>query len=397
MNLQTLILEQNACYKAGRKITPKGIMVHSTGANNPNLKRYVGSDDGKLGTNQYNNHWNTPYPGGSSVCVHAFIGKLADGSVATYQTLPWEMRGWHCGDGAKGSANNTHISIEICEDDLSDAGYFAAVYQEAVELCAYLCKEYGFDPVTQIICHSEGYLQGVSSNHGDVMHWFPKHGKSMDTFRADVAAALEDCTPAPELPPAPQDTKHHVGDIVTVSSYYAASTDPIDKAVFPSQWKTATITRIVPGARNPYLVGDYGWCNDGDIQNSETPPGQNSGASKPGKQQGSNPSIEWDFHYDGQIMELQKILIGKGHNLAADGKAGDKTYEASRKYTVKSGDSGPLTRWVQQRINAMGFACGSADGIAGAKTMQGIGAFQSSNGLGVGYLGGTDWYYVLVG
>jgi len=46
MNLRKLIFVNNDCYKAGRTITPKGIMVHSTGANNPNLKRYVGPDDG---------------------------------------------------------------------------------------------------------------------------------------------------------------------------------------------------------------------------------------------------------------------------------------------------------------------------------------------------------------
>ena len=49
MNLQKLILTKNACYIAGEKIKVKGIMVHSTGANNPNLCRYVGPDDGKLG------------------------------------------------------------------------------------------------------------------------------------------------------------------------------------------------------------------------------------------------------------------------------------------------------------------------------------------------------------
>jgi len=185
MNLHKLILTENACYKAGRKITVKGIMVHSTGANNPNLKRYVGPDDGLLGKNQYGNHWNTYHPGGREVCVHAFIGKLADGTIATYQTLPWNHRGWHAG----GSANNTHIGFEICEDGLSDYAYFKKVYREAVELCAYLCKEYGLTE-QNIICHSEGYKQGVASNHGDVMHWFPKHGKSMDTFRAEVKALL---------------------------------------------------------------------------------------------------------------------------------------------------------------------------------------------------------------
>lgn len=185
MNLHKLILTENACYKAGRKITVKGIMVHSTGANNPNLKRYVGPDDGLLGKNQYGNHWNTYHPGGREVCVHAFIGKLADGTIATYQTLPWNHRGWHAG----GSANNTHIGFEICEDGLTDYAYFKKVYREAVELCAYLCKEYGLTE-QNIICHSEGYKQGVASNHGDVMHWFPKHGKSMDTFRAEVKALL---------------------------------------------------------------------------------------------------------------------------------------------------------------------------------------------------------------
>ena len=192
MNLHKLLLTNNACYKAGKTITPRGIMVHSTGANNPNLKRYVGPDDGLLGKNQYNNHWNTDKPGGRQVCPHAFIGKLADGTIAAYQTLPWNMRGWHCGSGAQGSGNDTHISFEICEDNLTDAAYFNAVYKEAVELCAYLCKQYGIRPERPyLICHSEGHKLGIASNHGDVMHWFPKHGKSMDTFRAEVKRLLE--------------------------------------------------------------------------------------------------------------------------------------------------------------------------------------------------------------
>ncbi|PKK40486.1 N-acetylmuramoyl-L-alanine amidase domain protein [Clostridiaceae bacterium JG1575] len=192
MNLHKLIFTQNACYKAGRTIAPKGIMVHSTGANNPNLKRYVGPDDGLLGKNQYNNHWNQDKPDGRQVCVHGFIGKLADGSIATYQTLPWNWRGWHGGSGTKGSVNDTHISFEICEDGLTDADYFAAVYKEAIELCAYLCKEYKLDPLADgvIIGHYEGYKPGIASNHADPGHWFPKHGKSMDTFRADVSKLL---------------------------------------------------------------------------------------------------------------------------------------------------------------------------------------------------------------
>ena len=211
MNLRKQILTNNACYKAGRTIAPKGIMVHSTGANNPWLKRYVAPDDGLLGKNQYGNHWNQDKPDGRQVCVHAFIGKLADGSIATYQTLPWNHRGWHAG----GSANNTHIGFEICEDDLSDATYFRKVFSEAVELCVYLCKLYNLTE-NDIICHSEGYKLGIASNHADVMHWFPRHGESMDTFRAAVKAGLAE-KPEPEMP-AGNDKKYYRVQVGAFSS-----------------------------------------------------------------------------------------------------------------------------------------------------------------------------------
>lgn len=211
MNLQKQILTNNACFKAGRTITPKGIMVHSTGANNPWLKRYVAPDDGLLGKNQYGNHWNQDKPDGRQVCVHAFIGKLADGSIATYQTLPWNHRGWHAG----GAANDTHIGFEICEDNLSDATYFRKVFSEAVELCVYLCKLYNLTE-NDIICHSEGYKLGIASNHADVMHWFPRHGESMDTFRAAVKAGLAE-KPETEMP-AGDDKKYYRVQVGAFSS-----------------------------------------------------------------------------------------------------------------------------------------------------------------------------------
>lgn len=189
MKFYTQILTHNDCYKAGRTITPRGVMVHSTGANNPKLSRYVPGNDA-IGRNTGSNHWDMS---GTTACVHAFIGKLADGTVGVVQTLPWNRRGWHCGKGSRGSANDTHISFEICEDGLQDASYFGAVYQAAVELTAHLCKQYGLDPQADgvVICHSEGHARGIASNHGDVMHWFPIHGKSMDTFRADVARVMK--------------------------------------------------------------------------------------------------------------------------------------------------------------------------------------------------------------
>ena len=166
MKLIQCILTDNDCFRTKRGIKPKGVMVHSTGADNPTLRRYVqpvkgGDGDyaalmAQLGRNKNGNHWNRP---GLDVCVHGFIGQLADGSVASVQTLPWTHRGWHAGTGTSGgSANNTHISFEICEDGLTDPTYFKLVYREAVELTAHLCQVCGLDPLADgvVICHSEG-------------------------------------------------------------------------------------------------------------------------------------------------------------------------------------------------------------------------------------------------
>ena len=195
MNLHKVLATNNYCY-TDLKDMPKvlGIMVHSTGCNNPNLRRYVGPDDGLLGPTSSSN-WNQRIINGklNKIGVHAFIGKLKDGSIATYQVQEWGHKCNHCGVGTSGKSGNTnYISFEICEDDLKSKTYFEAVYKEAVELCAYLCELYGFDPLKNIVCHCEAYKLGFASNHADVEHWFKLYDKNMDIFRKDVKEELED-------------------------------------------------------------------------------------------------------------------------------------------------------------------------------------------------------------
>lgn len=194
------------CYKNTGRMNPVGILWHSTGCNNPNLNRYVQplTTDANynemiklLGKNIYENDWNHVSVDAGLNC---WIGKLADGSVATVQTMPWNYNPWGCGSGPRGSCNNGWIQFEICEDALNDANYFNKVYKEACELTAYLCKLYNIDPngtvkyngivVPTILCHADSNKLGLGSAHGDVLHWFPKFGKNMTTVRQDVAALL---------------------------------------------------------------------------------------------------------------------------------------------------------------------------------------------------------------
>lgn len=200
------MMTNSTCFKGTRSMDIKGILWHSTGANNPNLKRYVQPSENdtnyqslieKLGKNLLGNDWNhTDLQAG----LNAWIGKLKDGTITSIQTMPWNYRPWGCGTGSSGSCNDGWIQFEICEDGLNDKTYFDAIYKEACELTAYLCKQYNLNPkgtvnfnnkkVPVILCHQDSHRLGLGSNHADVYHWFGKFGKTMDNVRNDVAALL---------------------------------------------------------------------------------------------------------------------------------------------------------------------------------------------------------------
>lgn len=178
MHIIEVFTTGNKCYQVGAPLRPQGLMLHSIGTPQPSaavLARYF---------DQYQ-------PGGQSVCVHAFV--QADGTI--YQTLPWEMRGWHCG----GAANGTHIGVEMTEPGAGmayaeSAEQITGTYRTAVALFAQLCGVYGLNPLADgvIIGHAEGHRRGVASNHADPELLWDTYGMgyTMDGFRRDVAAAM---------------------------------------------------------------------------------------------------------------------------------------------------------------------------------------------------------------
>lgn len=188
MKIVEAILTKNPCYTAGKKITVKGLMLHSVGCPQPSAAVFI-------------KNWNSASY--DRACVHAFI----DGNDGTvYQTLSWNHRGWHGG----GASNNTHIGVEMCEpacikyiggatftcSDITEAKAVAKrTYEAAVELFASLCKEYSLDPLADgvIISHAEGYKRGIASNHGDPEHLWKQlnTGYTMDGFRKAVKAAMK--------------------------------------------------------------------------------------------------------------------------------------------------------------------------------------------------------------
>ena len=181
----------NGAYKAARampKGSPAGIILHSTGANNPNLRRYVNAP-AICGDNPYHNYFDRA---DSDVCPHAVIGRDKDGVLRAAKLLPWNVCCWGCGSGSKGSYNYSpaYIQIEVCEDGLTDGEYFEAAFALAADLCRRLCKLYPTIKPENIISHKEACVRGYASNHGDPEHWLAKHGRSMDWFRALVSGSV---------------------------------------------------------------------------------------------------------------------------------------------------------------------------------------------------------------
>lgn len=186
INIVEAFATKNKCYQVATPLTPQGLMLHSIGCPQPNaavMARYY---------NQYQ-------PGGQSVCVHGFIQR--DGTY--YQTLPYNLRAWHCG----GAANATHIGIEMTEpasivynggaswrdlDPDATETHVRGTYAAAVELFAQLCAQFDLDPLADgvIISHAEGAARGIASAHADPTHLWRAFGLTMDGFRADVAAKM---------------------------------------------------------------------------------------------------------------------------------------------------------------------------------------------------------------
>jgi len=186
MQIIESIMTKNPCYTAGRRITVKGLMLHSVGCPQPNAQVFI-------------SNWNrSDY---KSACVHGFI----DGNTGiVYQTLPWNHRGWHGG----GSSNNTHIGVEMCEpscikytggssftcsDKAKAQESVRTTYRAAVELFAMLCKRFNLNPLKDIVSHREGHALGIATNHGDPEHLWKGVGLNytMDGFRSDVKNKME--------------------------------------------------------------------------------------------------------------------------------------------------------------------------------------------------------------
>lgn len=187
------------CFRQNRKMPngfPEGIIVHSTGANNPTLKRYVNAQD-ICGVNPNKNYF-----GGENsddVTPHGVIGKDKDGNVRAAQILPYDICCWGCGTGKNGSYNYkpAYIQFEIAEDGLTDKDYFEQAFELMAKVCAELMEQFPTIKLENVVSHKEAAARGYASNHGDPENWLSKFGKDMNWFRDKVKGYINTPNAAP--------------------------------------------------------------------------------------------------------------------------------------------------------------------------------------------------------
>ncbi len=261
MEITQLLMTKNSSYTAGRTLQPSGVMAHATGTPGADAKALKANWDkptNAVGTHMIidetgvyqllPDHIRAAHCGGKAnnthlsfeVCEFAECRLLPVSWVTLMQgakNMPtWAVKRWqeelkrlglYAGnvDGAFGPATrgatehfqfNNKLTVDgscgratlskAAESPTSLMRYpaealdkrFQVLYNRAVELTAFWCKQYQLNPALQVIDHAEGHVLGLASNHADTGHWFPQHGKSMDTFRKDVVALLNGAVTPPD-------------------------------------------------------------------------------------------------------------------------------------------------------------------------------------------------------
>lgn len=183
MNITEAYCTNNSRYKAAQIFSPQGVVLHSIGTPQPKARALY-------------NYWQN---NGSPYVVHYMVD-----DTEILHCMPDNYKCWHvCSPG-----NDKWLGIEMGEpsqikytsgstftvSDLPAAqAYCEKTYKNAVWLIAYLCKKYGWDPMTQVWTHYEVTMRKLSNtDHTDPFHLFSGLGMGYDLakLRKDVKAAM---------------------------------------------------------------------------------------------------------------------------------------------------------------------------------------------------------------
>ena len=190
------------------------------------------------------------------------------------QGIPTNRNAWACGDGSKPTGGNrTSINVETCYSKSGGERYTKAA-DNALTLIAKLMKEHGI-PSTRVYYHR--HWSGKNCPHRTIAM-----GISEKEYQQMVQARYNEMYGGGNVvvkPIPPTGTTYKVGDTVTINGVYTSSGS--NNKLHPAK-TSGKITKIVKGARNPYLLenGNIGWVNDDCITGKKGSSSSSSSSSK---------------------------------------------------------------------------------------------------------------------
>lgn len=168
---------QWAYYKT---LKPKGIIIHSSGRNNPYLRHFVQpskNDENyediisQLGENKRHDDWNHIH---TAYNFHYWIGKDNFDNVVSIQTFPLDVKTW----------KDSYIHICICEDNLDNPTYLTNCISKLIKLCKSLCDQYNWN-------EDDIYDYSEISNFPDTNYWLEKCGYNIKLLRSEIMKKID--------------------------------------------------------------------------------------------------------------------------------------------------------------------------------------------------------------
>ena len=356
-----------------KKISP----YNNSSRNGNSIKYIVVHYTGNRGDTAKNNI-DFFYRANRNASAHYFVD---DNSI--WQSVEDSRASWNCGDGngKYGITNRNTLAIEMC--CAVDGHVTAKTEANTLELVKYLQKKYGV-PNSNVVRHYDASRKACPN-------WSANNWARWHNFKAKLAGTTVS-TPTVNTP-----------------SVSTPSSDPYKKyADFVGSRCKELQTKLISlgyncggyGADGMFGKGtydslvkfqrDHGLAADG-LAGTATFSKLDALITNKNNSSSNSSSNDW-------VRRLQSECNRQGFSSQAiDGIPGPNTLKGCP--MLRQGNSGNITRLLQERLIALGFSCGSygADGSFGNGTVNAVRNFQSSRGLDADGIVGTNTWRKLLG
>lgn len=314
MKIDTEFISKKCTY-AGQN-SPKYIVIHET-------------DNFSKGANA-GRHAQAQAAGHLSTSVHYYAGSDGVYQAADHIDGAYSVGREYGGDHAvKDATNRNTINIEIC---VNEDGDYTKARENAIELVKHLIQTTGI-PAERVIRH------------------FDAKGKYCPRKMMDN----------PELW---ADFKQQIGQ----ASMQQTKPDQV-----PEDKKKAVWYRVGTGWKNGICQQQTGAYHKKDFAIADCQPGQNV-YDESGKVIYSGGKVEATSLAYPQKQFIKDIQNATGSK--ADGLAGDETIRNTVTISAAKNHRHPVVTPLQKRLNALGYSCGTVDGIAGQKFTAAVNVYQ---------------------